>query len=111
MQVASKEGEGDVQEQKGCVSLLKEFIDYITQREKENFRSRRHNNENSVTLTTIHQVFPQFNYFPLSAIWSLMMSLAKFLFILPFFSVQSKGLEWDTVFIVKVLDCIITTLA
>ncbi|XP_011003551.1 PREDICTED: ATP-dependent DNA helicase SRS2-like protein At4g25120 isoform X2 [Populus euphratica] len=68
MQVASKEGEGDVQEQKGCVSLLKEFIDYITQREKENFHSRRHNNENSVTLTTIH---------------------------------QSKGLEWDTVFIVK----------
>ncbi|KAJ6889133.1 ATP-dependent DNA helicase SRS2-like protein [Populus alba x Populus x berolinensis] len=68
MQVASKEGEVDVQEQKGCVSLLKEFIDYITQREKENFHSRRHNNENSVTLTTIH---------------------------------QSKGLEWDTVFIVK----------
>ncbi|KAJ6859636.1 hypothetical protein NC652_041811 [Populus alba x Populus x berolinensis] len=55
MQVASKEGEVDVQEQKGCVSLLKEFIDYITQREKENFHSRRHNNENSVTLTTIHQ--------------------------------------------------------
>lgn len=68
MQVASKEGESDVQEQKGCVSLLKEFIDYITEREKENFCSRRHNNENSVTLTTIH---------------------------------QSKGLEWDTVFIVK----------
>ncbi|KAL9335522.1 hypothetical protein Peur_072703 [Populus x canadensis] len=68
MQVASKEGESGVQEQKGCVSLLKEFIDYITEREKENFRSRRHNNENSVTLTTIH---------------------------------QSKGLEWDTVFIVK----------
>ncbi|KAJ6748265.1 UVRD / RECB / PCRA DNA HELICASE FAMILY MEMBER [Salix purpurea] len=68
MQVASKEEESDVTEQKGCVSLLKEFIDYITEREKENFRSRRHNNENSVTLTTIH---------------------------------QSKGLEWDTVFIVK----------
>ncbi|KAH8492695.1 hypothetical protein H0E87_022064, partial [Populus deltoides] len=55
MQVASKEGESGVQEQKGCVSLLKEFIEYITEREKENFRSRRHNNENSVTLTTIHQ--------------------------------------------------------
>ncbi|KAJ6764566.1 ATP-DEPENDENT DNA HELICASE SRS2 [Salix koriyanagi] len=68
MQVASKEEESDVKEQKGCVSLVKEFIDYITEREKENFRSRRHNNENSVTLTTIH---------------------------------QSKGLEWDTVFIVK----------
>ncbi|KAJ6417955.1 hypothetical protein OIU84_001354 [Salix udensis] len=68
MQVASKEEESDVKEQNGCVSLLKEFIDYITEREKENFRSRRHNNENSVTLTTIH---------------------------------QSKGLEWDTVFIVK----------
>ncbi|CAK7336918.1 unnamed protein product [Dovyalis caffra] len=68
-QAAAKEGESEaVQEQKGCVRLLKEFIDYITEREKENFRSLRHDNENSVTLTTIH---------------------------------QSKGLEWDVVFIVK----------
>ncbi|KAA3454352.1 ATP-dependent DNA helicase SRS2-like protein isoform X1 [Gossypium australe] len=55
-------------EEKGCVSLLNSFIDYVTERERENFRSRRRDNENSVTLTTIH---------------------------------QSKGLEWDTVFIVK----------
>ncbi|PPD73182.1 hypothetical protein GOBAR_DD29887 [Gossypium barbadense] len=55
-------------EEKGSVSLLNSFIDYITERERENFRSRRRDNENSVTLTTIH---------------------------------QSKGLEWDTVFIVK----------
>ncbi|KAJ9140044.1 hypothetical protein P3X46_030731 [Hevea brasiliensis] len=60
---------GDMkEEEKGCLGLLKAFIDYITEREKENFRSRRHDNENSVTLTTIH---------------------------------QSKGLEWDIVFIVK----------
>ncbi|XP_039010048.1 ATP-dependent DNA helicase SRS2-like protein At4g25120 isoform X2 [Hibiscus syriacus] len=55
-------------EEKGCVSTLNSFIDYITERERENFRYRRRDNENSVTLTTIH---------------------------------QSKGLEWDTVFIVK----------
>ncbi|KAL1819959.1 hypothetical protein ACET3Z_014828 [Daucus carota] len=55
-------------EEKGCIDLLKGFIDYISVRERENFRSRRHENEHSVTLTTIH---------------------------------QSKGLEWDTVFIVK----------
>ncbi|XP_026661928.2 ATP-dependent DNA helicase SRS2-like protein At4g25120 [Phoenix dactylifera] len=55
-------------EEKGCASILKAFIDYISIRETENFRSRRRENENSVTLTTIH---------------------------------QSKGLEWDTVFIVK----------
>ncbi|KAG1354352.1 ATP-dependent DNA helicase SRS2-like protein [Cocos nucifera] len=55
-------------EEKGCLSILKDFIDYICIRETENFRSRRRENENSVTLTTIH---------------------------------QSKGLEWDIVFIVK----------
>ncbi|GAA0144042.1 DNA metabolism protein [Lithospermum erythrorhizon] len=56
---------------KGCIDTLKAFVDYLSEREAENFRSRRRNNENSVTLTTIH---------------------------------QSKGLEWDTVFIVKVND-------
>nr|XP_043616091.1 ATP-dependent DNA helicase SRS2-like protein At4g25120 [Erigeron canadensis] len=54
--------------EKGCVIILKEFIDFITERETENFRVRRHDNSHAVTLTTIH---------------------------------QSKGLEWDTVFIVK----------
>ncbi|XP_042048620.1 ATP-dependent DNA helicase SRS2-like protein At4g25120 isoform X2 [Salvia splendens] len=53
---------------KGCMSTLKAFLDYISGRESENFQSRKRDNEDSVTLTTIH---------------------------------QSKGLEWDTVFIVK----------
>ncbi|KAK1261462.1 hypothetical protein QJS04_geneDACA008675 [Acorus gramineus] len=60
-----------VQEEKGCLNMLKTFIDYISAREIENFRCRKHENSNSVTLTTIH---------------------------------QSKGLEWDTVFIVKAND-------
>ncbi|GLU20859.1 hypothetical protein SLE2022_370370 [Rubroshorea leprosula] len=67
-QFTDKEVMKDVEEEKGCVCLLKSFIDYVMERERENFRSRRHDNENSVTLTTIH---------------------------------QSKGLEWDIVFIVK----------
>ncbi|KAJ6808204.1 ATP-dependent DNA helicase SRS2-like protein isoform X1 [Iris pallida] len=58
-------------EEGGCVDILKAFIEYISLRETENFRSRRCENENSVTLTTIH---------------------------------QSKGLEWDVVFIVKAND-------
>ncbi|KAJ8772422.1 hypothetical protein K2173_027599 [Erythroxylum novogranatense] len=65
---AGKGEEAEIEEKKGCVDLLKSFIDYITEREKENFRSRRHDNKDSITLTTIH---------------------------------QSKGLEWDIVFIVK----------
>uniref|UniRef100_A0A1S4CJB2 DNA 3'-5' helicase n=2 Tax=Nicotiana TaxID=4085 RepID=A0A1S4CJB2_TOBAC len=55
-------------EGQGCANILKAFIDHISERENENFRTRRHDNKDSVTLTTIH---------------------------------QSKGLEWDTVFIVK----------
>lgn len=50
-------GEADgIKEKKGC-NQLNSFINYIAERETENFRSRRHDNENSVTLTTIHQVF------------------------------------------------------
>ncbi|KAL8152407.1 hypothetical protein V2J09_010167 [Rumex salicifolius] len=60
---------GDLMPKRGCIDVLKAFIDYISEREKENFRSRRHDNEDGVSLTTIH---------------------------------QSKGLEWDIVFIVKV---------
>lgn len=45
-----------IKEKKGC-NQLNSFINYISERETENFRSRRHDNENSVTLTTIHQVF------------------------------------------------------
>nr|XP_027104057.1 ATP-dependent DNA helicase SRS2-like protein At4g25120 isoform X4 [Coffea arabica] len=59
----------DGAEGKGCPALLKAFIDYVSERERENFRSRRQDNKDSVTLTTIH---------------------------------QSKGLEWDVVFIIKV---------
>ncbi|XP_052163517.1 ATP-dependent DNA helicase SRS2-like protein At4g25120 isoform X2 [Oryza glaberrima] len=58
-------------EEKGCASTLKAFIDYISLRETENFRSRKEENKNSITLTTIH---------------------------------QSKGLEWDVVFIVQAND-------
>ncbi|KAL2900752.1 hypothetical protein RDABS01_025834 [Bienertia sinuspersici] len=58
-------------ENKGCIHVLQAFVDYISEREKENFRSRRQDNQDSVTLTTIH---------------------------------QSKGLEWDIVFIVKAND-------
>uniref|UniRef100_A0A7C9D031 UvrD-like helicase C-terminal domain-containing protein n=1 Tax=Opuntia streptacantha TaxID=393608 RepID=A0A7C9D031_OPUST len=61
-------GFDDMMENKGCLGVLKAFVDYICEREKENFRCRRHDNEDSATLTTIH---------------------------------QSKGLEWDIVFIVK----------
>ncbi|XP_058207484.1 ATP-dependent DNA helicase SRS2-like protein At4g25120 isoform X2 [Rhododendron vialii] len=69
-QFTAPEGAGDVLgEDKGCVYALKAFIDYLSERERENFHSRRHENKDSVSLTTIH---------------------------------QSKGLEWDTVFIVKV---------
>lgn len=42
--------------QGGCLNLLTAFIDYISERETENFRTRKHDNQNSVTLTTIHQV-------------------------------------------------------
>lgn len=55
-------------EGQGCANILKAFINHISERESENFRTRRHDNKDSVTVTTIH---------------------------------QSKGLEWDTVFIVK----------
>lgn len=67
--IVPEEGRDIVEEDKGCINVLKTFIDYISERESENFRSRRHNNKDGVTLTTIH---------------------------------QSKGLEWDNVFIVKV---------
>lgn len=51
------EGEdNNITEVKGCMTVLKAFIDYISDRERDNFRSRRHDNEDSVTLTTIHQV-------------------------------------------------------
>nr|XP_027104056.1 ATP-dependent DNA helicase SRS2-like protein At4g25120 isoform X3 [Coffea arabica] len=46
----------DGAEGKGCPALLKAFIDYVSERERENFRSRRQDNKDSVTLTTIHQV-------------------------------------------------------
>ncbi|KAL3524111.1 hypothetical protein ACH5RR_016945 [Cinchona calisaya] len=64
-----EEKRDDTTQGKGCGGLLKAFIDYVSERERENFRSRRHDNKDSVTLTTIH---------------------------------QSKGLEWDVVFIIKV---------
>lgn len=51
------EGNIDAKEKVGgCDNVLKAFLDHICERERENFRSRRHDNENSITLTTIHQV-------------------------------------------------------
>ncbi|KAF3433211.1 hypothetical protein FNV43_RR24313 [Rhamnella rubrinervis] len=58
-------------EEKGCLNVLNAFVDHISERERENFHYRKQENDNSVTLTTIH---------------------------------QSKGLEWDIVFIVKAND-------
>ncbi|KAK6121752.1 hypothetical protein DH2020_044504 [Rehmannia glutinosa] len=40
---------------KGCMTTLKAFIDYISGRERENIRLRKHENQDSITLTTIHQ--------------------------------------------------------
>ncbi|KAK4284023.1 hypothetical protein QN277_000911 [Acacia crassicarpa] len=45
----------EVMLEKGCINVLRKFIDYLSQREKENFCARRNDNKNSVTLTTIHQ--------------------------------------------------------
>uniref|UniRef100_A0A453BHC0 UvrD-like helicase C-terminal domain-containing protein n=1 Tax=Aegilops tauschii subsp. strangulata TaxID=200361 RepID=A0A453BHC0_AEGTS len=67
----SSSGDANQTEEKGCTATLKAFIDYISLRETENFRSRKEENKNSITLTTIH---------------------------------QSKGLEWDVVFIVQAND-------
>ena len=51
-----EDGEKEVLEEKGCLNILQAFMDHISERESENFRSRREDNKNSVTLTTIHQV-------------------------------------------------------
>ncbi|TKY51810.1 ATP-dependent DNA helicase SRS2 protein [Spatholobus suberectus] len=48
-------GEKEISEDKGCIFVLKAFIDYLFEHERENFHARRKDNENSVTLTTIHQ--------------------------------------------------------
>ncbi|CAN1215878.1 ATP-dependent DNA helicase SRS2-like protein At4g25120 [Linum perenne] len=71
MQCTEEEGTDNSMEDKGCAKLLCSFLEYIAEQEKENFRSRRQENQNSITLTTIH---------------------------------QSKGLEWDVVFIIKAND-------
>nr|GMD02172.1 ATP-dependent DNA helicase SRS2-like protein At4g25120 [Ipomoea batatas]GME18267.1 ATP-dependent DNA helicase SRS2-like protein At4g25120 [Ipomoea batatas] len=55
-QTNTVEGESDcIKEGKGCANVLKSFIDYISERETENFRARRLENKDSITLTTIHQ--------------------------------------------------------
>lgn len=50
------EGEKEATCEKGCLNVITAFVDHISQRESENFRSRKEDNSNSVTLTTIHQV-------------------------------------------------------
>ena len=52
----SSSGDSSQTVEKGCASTLKAFIDYISLRETEKFRSRTEENKNSITLTTIHQV-------------------------------------------------------
>ncbi|XP_054786737.1 ATP-dependent DNA helicase SRS2-like protein At4g25120 isoform X2 [Prosopis cineraria] len=47
--------EEEVMLAKGCINVLRTLIDYLSHREKENFSARRKDNDNSVTLTTIHQ--------------------------------------------------------
>lgn len=106
--------EGDAKvaaEGKGCLNVLKAFIEFISERERDNFRSRRHDNEKSITLTTIHQVFfsdIQLNLLGLSCCCSGgffgNIPMLNFVLMPLFFLLQSKGLEWDVVFIVKVLD-------
>ncbi|XP_031382981.1 ATP-dependent DNA helicase SRS2-like protein At4g25120 isoform X2 [Punica granatum] len=49
------EDRDDKEEGRGCLSALQAFVGYTSERERGNFHSRRHDNENSVTLTTIHQ--------------------------------------------------------
>ena len=43
-------------EENGCQNTLSAFLDHISLRENEHFRALRSENQNSVTLTTIHQV-------------------------------------------------------
>lgn len=115
---AAADGEREVIEgEKGCLNLLNSFIDYISERESENFRSRRHDNQTSVTLTTIHQVWliyislkrqnsPILNtVIPIgSHLGSCKYSSFLYYFtVFLFLFMQSKGLEWDIVFIIKVL--------
>lgn len=54
----AESGNDSTTQKKGCMTTLKGFIDYISGRERENFRLRKHDNQDSVTLTTIHQVLP-----------------------------------------------------
>ncbi|MCO5600450.1 hypothetical protein L7F22_054563 [Adiantum nelumboides] len=68
---ANKGSKDTYSKEDGCLLQLKSFLDHITLREHGNFKTRKEENKNSVTLTTMH---------------------------------QSKGLEWDTVFIVKAND-------
>lgn len=90
-------------EENGCANILKAFVDYISIRETENFQSRRRENENSVTLTTIHQV----NFLEVAISFPALFAIGIVFFFslkidnIPFL-LQSKGLEWDIVFIVKV---------
>lgn len=53
---STKKESEDTADIKGCYAILKAFIDHISERETRNFCSLRHDNEDSVTLTTIHQV-------------------------------------------------------
>ncbi|GBG92397.1 hypothetical protein CBR_g55304 [Chara braunii] len=66
-----KDGAQGEMKQTGCINAVRSFVDHVAARETENFRGIVRDNQNAVTLTTMH---------------------------------QSKGLEWDNVFVVKVND-------
>lgn len=80
-------------EEKGCVNVLKEFIDFISERETENFRVRRHDNNHAVTLTTIHQVY----YLPLQS---------SAVFLSKLIMDHDPGLVYNLEFIVNEFLCI-----
>ena len=108
------EREKEEEKEKGCLNLLGAFLDHISERERENFRSRREDNENSITLTTIHQVICVHYYFFFQTVilafryfkctinfhWLNQLNYLSISYLV--LTMQSKGLEWDIVFIVKV---------
>ncbi|CAI5537034.1 unnamed protein product, partial [Closterium sp. Naga37s-1] len=90
-----------------CAALLRAFLDYVAAREAQNNAVRRKENEDSVTLTTMHQskglewhtvfivsteLLQRPDMFPCTPLSPSPSHSAR---------PQSKGLEWHTVFIVS----------
>lgn len=49
--------ENNSSDDNGCLDALVAFLNYLSINEAENFQSRKCENANSITLTTIHQVY------------------------------------------------------